>query len=92
MFSMLSRQRAEAVSTYLFSGPWSGIGGVAKKAILQGKTNEEALAAVLAHHASAATSLRSIRWYRAELRKKHGEKNVPTEPEVRRMRERSAGA
>lgn len=79
----------DAVTAYLFKGPWSGVGGVAKKAILAGKTNEEALEAVLAVHPSAATSLRSISWYRAELRKEHGEVKVPTDAAVKRMRERS---
>jgi hypothetical protein len=82
----------DAVTAYLFKGPWGGIGGVAKKAILAGKTNEEALADVLAAHPSAATSLRSISWYRADLRKEHGEAKVLTDAAVKRMRERSSEA
>lgn len=88
--SNLSDVLRDAVTAYLFKGAWSGIGGVARKAILEGKTNEEALQAVLAVHPGAATSLRSVSWYRAELRKEHGEKKVPTDAEVKRMRERSA--
>ena len=37
----------DAVTAYLFNGPWSGISGVAKMAILADKTNEEALEGVL---------------------------------------------
>lgn len=81
----------DAVTAYLFKGPWSSIGGVARKAILDGKTNEEALAAVLEVHPAAATSLRSISWYRSELRKERGEAEVPTDAALRRMRERAAG-
>jgi hypothetical protein len=82
----------DAVTAYLFKGPWSGIGGVAKKAILAGRTNEEALAEVLAVHPSAATSLRSISWYRAELRREHGEGKVLTDAAVKRMRDRAGEA
>lgn len=79
----------DAVTAYLFDGPWSGIGGVAKKSILSGKTNDEALADVLAAFPTAATSMRSISWYRAQLRKQHGEGKVPTDAGVKRMRERA---
>lgn len=79
----------DAVTAYLFGGPWSSIGGVAKKAILAGKTNEEALVEVLNAFPTAATSMRSISWYRAELRKEHGAEKVPTDAGVKRMRERS---
>ena len=39
----LSDVLRDVVTGYLFSGPWSSIGGVAKKSILPRKTNEEVL-------------------------------------------------
>lgn len=81
----------DAITAYLFNGPWSGIGGVARLAILGMKTNEEALADVLAVHRSAATSLKSISWYRSELRRQHGEEKVPTDAAIKRLRLRQAG-
>lgn len=44
------------------------IGTVAREAIRAGKTNEEALAAVLKEFPNASTSLGSIGWYRNDLR------------------------
>ena len=86
----LSDVLRDVVTAYLFDGPWSSIGGVAKKSILARKTNEEVLADVLAAHPGAATSMRSISWYRSQLRKEKGEKEVPTDAEIKRIRERSA--
>jgi len=86
----LSDVLRDVVTAYLFDGPWSSVGGVAKKSILARKTNEEVLADVLAAHPGAATSMRSISWYRSKLRKERGEKEVPTDAEIKRIRERSA--
>lgn len=79
----------EVVSDFLFSGHWSGIGGVAATAILARKTNEEVLDAVLERYPGAATTLRAVSWYRSKLRKELGEEKVPTDAEVKRERERS---
>ena len=80
----------EAISQYLFNGSWSKIGGVAEKAILAGKTNEEVLADVLTRFPDAATTLGSISWYRSKLRKEHGEDEVRTDAAIKRLRERLA--
>jgi hypothetical protein len=58
------------------------IGGAAEEAILAGATNQEALEAVLAEFPGASTGLDSIRWYRTQLRKKHGPDRVPTDSEA----------
>ena len=63
------------------------VGGVAKKAILKGATNDEALAAVKIEFPSAATSLASIAWYRSKLRKELGESKVPTDRQARSVKE-----
>lgn len=68
----------------LFDGQWKGIGDVARKAILSHKTNEEALADVLKVFPKAATSTRSISWYRTQLRKEHP--NVPVDAQIKRLR------
>ena len=59
-----------------------GRGTVAIEAIREGKTNEEALAAVLAEFPDAKTSLASINWYRNKLRSE-GE-DVPTARELKK--------
>lgn len=79
----------EAISSYLFRGPWSGIGGIARAAILNEKTNEEALADVLKKFPDAATTLRSIAWYRAELRRELGDERVRTDGAIKRLRQRT---
>lgn len=61
------------------------VGSVAETSILGGATNEEALAAVLAKHPTANTSLRSIAWYRSKLRRERPEV-VLTDAEVRAAR------
>ena len=78
----------EAISQYLFNGSWSKIGGVAEKAILDGKTNGEVLEDVLARFPDAATTLGSISWYRSKLRKDRGDDEVKTDAAIKRLRER----
>ena len=80
----------EAISQYLFNGSWSKIGGVAEKAILDGKTNGEVLEDVLARFPDAATTLGSISWYRSKLRKDRGDDEVKTDAAIKRLRERSS--
>lgn len=79
----------EAVQVYLMEHFWVGVGGTAEMAILGGKTNEEVLAEVRKRYPAAATTLRSISWYRSRLRKLKGEGKVPTDAGVKRMRERN---
>lgn len=62
--------------------PKRGVGTVAKEAIRDGKTNEEALEAVQAEFPDAKTSLASINWYRNKMRS-DGEK-VPTARELKK--------
>ena len=78
----------DAITAYLFNGTWSGIGRIARQAILDGKTNEEALEEVLRINPSAATSLKSISWYRSELRRQLGDEKVPTDGAIKRLRQR----
>lgn len=80
----------DAITAYLFNGTWSGIGRIARQAILDKKTNEEALEEVLKINPSAATSLKSISWYRSELRRQLGDDKVPTDGAIKRMRQRQA--
>lgn len=58
-----------------------GVGDVAKQLIRDGKTNEEALAAIKEQFPEAKTSMASINWYRNKLRA-DGEK-VPTARELK---------
>ncbi len=67
----------------------TGIGAVAVAAILDGKTNEEALAAVKKAHPDAKTGMASINWYRNKLRSdgatlKGSKKAVPTSREQKK--------
>jgi Arc/MetJ-type ribon-helix-helix transcriptional regulator len=78
----------EAVSRFLFEGHWRGVAEVAEAVILDGGTNDEALEAVFKSHPGAATTQRSISWYRSRLRKDHP--TVLTDAEVRRARDRGA--
>lgn len=64
------------------------IGEAAIEALLSGKSNEEALAAVRAEFPRANTTLQSIAWYRNDLRKKGH--NLPTSREAQRRRETPA--
>jgi Arc/MetJ-type ribon-helix-helix transcriptional regulator len=85
MGASVSEAVREAVATYLMENYWKEtIGGVARDAILKGASNEEALAAVRKKFPRAATSLASVAWYRAKLRR-DGEK-VPTDREARSNR------
>ena len=52
------------------------VGDIAKEAIIAGKTNEQALAAVKAEMPAAKTSLASVNWYRNQARK--DDKTIPT--------------
>jgi Arc/MetJ-type ribon-helix-helix transcriptional regulator len=86
MGASISEAVREAVATYLMENYWKEtIGEVARKAILAGSTNDETLAAVRKKFPRSATSLASIAWYRAKLRKEFGEK-VPTNREARSSR------
>ncbi len=81
----LSEAVREAVSTYLMEHYWGNtIGDVARRALIDGATNQEALDAVKERYPNAATSLSSIAWYRAKLRKA-GE-DVLTDREIRQVR------
>lgn len=51
--------------------PRKGVGSVAREAILAGKSNEEALAAVQKAFPDRKTSMASINWYRQQLRKEN---------------------
>lgn len=67
-----------------------GVGAIAIEAIREGKTNEEALAAVQAELPDAKTSLASINWYRNKLRS-DGE-DVPTARELKKKAKEAAAA
>jgi metal-responsive CopG/Arc/MetJ family transcriptional regulator len=70
MGASVSEAVREAVVTYLMENYWKeSIGGIARKAILNGATNEEALSQVRKKFPRAATSFASIQWYRTKLRK-----------------------
>ena len=72
MNTTMSEAVREAVATYLMEHYWKDtIGEVAKAAILDGATNDEALSAVKKNFPQAATSMASISWYRSRLRKDH---------------------
>jgi len=74
----------EAIATYLMEHYWKEtVGGVAKKAILDGATNDETLDFVRKKFPRAATSVASIAWYRSKLRKDYGEAKVPTDRQAR---------
>lgn len=80
MGSSVSDAVREAVATYLMENYWrESIGGEARRAILAGSTNDEALAAVRRKFPGAATTLASVAWYRSKLRKELGEAKVPTD-------------
>ena len=74
----LSDAVREIVTRHLAEGRWrKTIGSTAEKAILAGSTNQEALEKVLGEFEDAATTLASIAWYRAKLRREG--KDVPTD-------------
>lgn len=62
--------------------PKRGVGAVAMEAIAAGKSNEEALAAVVAEFPDAKTSLASINWYRNKLRAT--DKTIPTARDLKK--------
>lgn len=81
----LSDAVREIVTRYLAGGRWKKtIGNVAEKAILNGMTNQEALEKVLDEFEEAATTLASIAWYRAKLRRERDD--VPTDRRARLRR------
>ena len=85
MNATLSDAVREIVTRYLAEGRWKNtIGGVAEKAIIAGKTNQEALDEVRKRFPDAETSLASVAWYRSRLRRK-GE-GIPTDWQARRRR------
>lgn len=47
-----------------------GVGSVARKAIIAGKTNEQALSAVMKAFPKCSSNLSCMSWYRADLRRK----------------------
>ena len=61
--------------------PRRGVGTVAQEAIRAGKSNEEALAAVLAEFPEAKTSLQTISWYRNDMRK--SDSSIPSGRQIR---------
>ncbi len=78
----LSDAVREIVTCYLAEGRWKKtIGGVAEEAILAGKTNQEALDEVRKKFPDAATTLASVAWYRAKLRREGAD--VPTDMHAR---------
>lgn len=81
----LSDAVREIVTRYLAEGRWKNtIGGEAEKAIIAGKTNQEALDEVRKRFPDAETSLASVAWYRSRLRRK-GE-GILTDWQARRRR------
>lgn len=83
MGASVSEAVREAVATYLMENYWKeSIGGVARKAIIDGATNEEALSQVLSKFPRASTSVASIQWYRTKLRRELGDE-VPTDRQAR---------
>ena len=83
----LSDAVREIVTRYLAEGRWKKtIGSVAERAILDRMTNQEALEKVLDQFEDAATSLASIAWYRAKLRREA--KDVPTDRQARLAKQR----
>lgn len=70
----------ETTATETVKGP--GVGEVAKQLILEGKTNEEVLAAVKAQFPDAKTSAASINWYRNKMRS-DGVEGVKTSREIK---------
>lgn len=84
MGASVSEAVREAVATYLMENYWrESIGGIARKAILEGATNDDTLALVREKFPRAATSMASIQWYRSKLRKEVGEDKVPTDRQAR---------
>ena len=79
----LSDAVREIVTRYLAEGRWKKtIGRVAERALLAGKTNQEALDEVKEKIGKdVSTSLASVAWYRAKLRREG--KNVPTDRQAR---------
>ncbi len=82
MNATLSDAVREIVTRYLAEGRWKKtIGGVAERAILACKTNQEALDEVRKKFSDAATTLASVAWYRAKLRREGAD--VPTDMHAR---------
>lgn len=71
--------------------PKRGVGTVAIEALKDRKTNEQALAAVMAEFPEAKTTLASINWYRNKLRQ-DGDKSVPTSRELKAEEKAAAPA
>lgn len=80
----LSDAVREIVTRYLAENRWTSIGKVAEEAIRSGRTNQEALEIVRKKFPDAATTLASVAWYRAKLRRE-GEA-VPTDRQARLKR------
>lgn len=84
MGASVSEAVREAVATYLMENYWrESIGGAARKAILDGASNDETLSQVRKKFPHAATSVASIAWYRSKLRKELGDAKVLTDRQAR---------
>lgn len=68
-----------------------GVGTVAREAIIDGSTNEQALEAVQAEFPEAKTSLASINWYRNKLRSE-GDHKILTARELKKAAKAEAEA
>ena len=68
--------------------PKRGVGTVAREAIRAGKTNEEALAAVVAEFPDSKTTLPTMSWYRNALRKE--DPSIPSGRDAKKAGEPAA--
>ena len=70
--------------------PVRNISAVAREAILAGKSNADALEAVLAEFPEANTTTASIAWYRNDLRKKGHDVASPKKPKAEKPKKEKA--
>ena len=75
----------DAVAAYLEEHWEETIGRTAERAILDGKSNREALDIVREKFPHARTSPASVAWYRSKLRR--GDPTVPSDAQARHGRE-----
>lgn len=82
----LAEAARDAIYHYLLGERWKDtVGAEAKRALIDGLSNGEALEAVRRKFPHARTSMASIAWYRSQLRKVANSK-VPTDAEARHRR------
>ena len=82
----LSDAARDAINHYLLDQHWGQtIGELARTAIGQGKTNDEALEIVRGKFPHAKTTPASIAWYRSRMRRE--DPGVPTDAQARYARE-----